>query len=56
MASGVPDGQKDRLVFFPGFFEHFSRPGMPVHGIVRVLLQVGAAGMGETIKISLITL
>ena len=42
VAGGIADGKKDRLVFAASFIESFVAPGVPVDGIVGVLLEVRA--------------
>ncbi len=42
VASGVADGKKDGLVFAARFIKSFVTPGIPVDGIMGVLLQVWA--------------
>ncbi len=46
MARGVTDAQVNRLVLIPRTRKGFRPPGIPVDGIVRMLLQVGA-GLGD---------
>ncbi len=41
MTRGVADAQVNRLVFRPRVLESCASPGIPIDGIVRVLLQVG---------------
>src|SRR6185295_18203434 len=40
-AGRITDAEEDRLVFLPRFGESLVAPGIPVHGIVLVLQQVG---------------
>jgi len=49
VARGVADGQEDGLVFRPCPVEGLLPPGVPVHGVVRVLEKVRACLAGETI-------
>jgi hypothetical protein len=42
MARGITDGEEDWLVFVTGFFKSLFAPGIPVHWIVGVLLEVRA--------------
>ena len=51
VAGGVADGKEDGLVFAARLFERFVAPGIPVHGIVGVLEQVGTLLLGQTIGV-----
>ncbi len=42
MAGGIADGEKDRFVVFPGFFERLGAPGTPIHWVMGMLEKVGA--------------
>ena len=41
VAAAVSDREKDQFVLLFGLLESFFTPGIPVHGIVFVLLQIG---------------
>jgi hypothetical protein len=45
----VPDREQDRLVLLARQPQRFLTPGMPIHRIVGVLLQVGAGFVGESV-------
>jgi len=47
MACGIPYGQEDWFVFFFGFGQCFFAPGIPVHGVVRVLEEIRGCGVRE---------
>jgi hypothetical protein len=49
MTGGIADRQQDRLVLAARAFERLAAPRIPVHGIVRVLAQIGARLMFELI-------
>ena len=49
MAGRVADRQEDRLVLAPRTLERLVAPGIPVHRVAGVLLQVGTRLTGETI-------
>ena len=49
VAGGVADGEEDRLVLGRGPGEGLVRPGIPVHGVVGVLQQVGAFFVRESV-------
>ena len=42
MACGITDAQQDRFVLAPSALQRLLTPGIPVHGIIGVLQQVGA--------------
>jgi len=48
MAGGVADGEEDGFVGGMGCSDGFVTPRPPVHGIVSVLAEVGAAGLKES--------
>jgi hypothetical protein len=58
VAGGVADGEEYRLVFLTGLLEGIGAPGVPIHGIVRVLQQIGtlllcqAIGMHEYLGVN----
>ncbi len=49
MAGGVADAQKDGLIFPAGPFQGLRPPGVPIHRIIGVLLQIGAGRIDETV-------
>jgi len=49
MASRIPDGNDDRFVFYFCFSQGFRSPGKPIHGIVRMLKEIGTLAMDEAI-------
>ncbi len=49
VAGRVADGQEDGLVLAPGPFEGLVPPGVPIHGIVRVLEEVRAFFAGQAV-------
>ena len=49
VAGRVADRQEDRLVLAAGALERLVAPGIPVHGVLGVLLQVRTGLAGETI-------
>src|SRR5207245_11073794 len=49
VARGIPDRQKDRLVFGARFRERLVAPRKPIDWIARVLQEVGAALVREAI-------
>ena len=51
MARRVADREEDRLVLAACFFESFRAPGIPVHGIVGVLQQVGTLLVSKSIGV-----
>jgi len=42
VAGGVPDREEDGLVLLACSFERLLSPGVPIDGIPRVLLEIGA--------------
>jgi hypothetical protein len=50
VARGVADRKEDRLVLPRGAVERLGTPGIPVDGIVRVLEEVGALLLGQTVR------
>ncbi len=51
VAGGVADGEKDRTTKPPGGGERLVAPGVPVHRVVRVLLQIRARLEVETVGV-----
>jgi hypothetical protein len=49
VTGGIPDGEIDGLVLIPCAPESLLAPGIPVHGIVGVLQQIGALLLDETV-------
>ena len=49
MASRVADGYQDGFVFFICSRQSLWTPGVPIHGVVRVLQEVGTLGMEQSI-------
>jgi hypothetical protein len=49
VTGGVADRKQDRLARLARFVERFVAPGLPVHGIFRVLLQIRARLFAESI-------
>lgn len=49
VAGAVADAQKDGLVLVPGFLKGLAAPGVPVHGIFRVLQEIGAGLAGQVV-------
>ncbi len=49
VAGRVTDGKQDRFVLLPRQGERLRAPGVPVHRIVGVLLEVGTGFLGETV-------
>ena len=50
MAGGIANRQQNRLVLFACKLERFFAPRVPVHRILRVLLQVGAGFPSEAVR------
>ena len=50
VAGGVADGQEDGFVFGPGLGKGFLTPGIPVHGVVGVLEEIGTFFVDETVR------
>jgi hypothetical protein len=50
MAGRIPYGEKDRLVLRPGTIQRLSSPGIPIHGIVGVLKEIGALLLEEAVR------
>ena len=46
---GVTDADEDGFVFPAGFFEGIWMPGEPIHGIIRMLEEVGGGFVAESI-------
>ena len=49
VARRVTNAQEDRAVELLGFAQRFFAPGMPVYGIVRMLLQIRAGFVDQPI-------
>jgi len=49
VAAAVADAEKDRLVFPSGLLERLLPPGVPIHGIVGVLLEVGRVFIDQSV-------
>ena len=49
VAGGIPDAQKNGLLLPPRGFKRFRAPGVPVHGVLRVLEQIGADLVLQTV-------
>ena len=49
VAGRVADGYQDGFIFFSCSRQSFWTPGVPIHGVVRVLQQVGTLGMKESV-------
>src|SRR6478672_4964339 len=49
MASGVADGEEDRLIFASGPEKRFFAPGIPIDGVLRMLQEVGRLLVSEII-------
>ena len=49
VARGITDAEQDQLVFFLCPLDGFRAPGVPIHGIVRVLKKVGTSFVDESI-------
>ena len=41
VTGSISDGKKNRFVFFPCFLKSFFSPGIPVHGIHRMMSEIG---------------
>jgi hypothetical protein len=52
VACRVRDRQEDRLVLGARLRERLVAPGIPVHRVAGVLLQVGALLAGETVRLA----
>ena len=52
VAGGIADREQDRPVFGPRPLERFRPPRVPVHGIVRVLQEVGARLGSEPVALT----
>ena len=50
VARRVADAQENRPVLAPRAFERLLTPGVPVDGVVRVLEQVRAGGLGQSVR------
>jgi hypothetical protein len=50
MAGRVAYGEKNRLVFMPGAIQRLSSPGVPIHGIVGVLKEIGALFLEKAVR------
>ena len=51
VASRIADAEKDGPVFHPRLFKRLITPGEPIHGIVRVLKQVGRFFARQTVGV-----
>ncbi len=51
VAGGIADGEQDRLIFPPRLFQRLLVPGMPIHRVVRMLQQVGAGLLNQTVRV-----
>ena len=49
MTSGVANGYQDGFVFFACSRQSLWAPRIPIHGVVRVLQEVGTLGMEQSI-------
>ena len=49
MAGGIADREQDRTILFFGGLQGFRSPGVPLHGVVGMLQQVGTRFMNESI-------
>ena len=49
MAGAVADAQKDGLVLPPGLVKRLAAPGVPVHGILGMLQEIGACLLFEMV-------
>mgnify|MGYP006961791839 CR=1 FL=1 len=49
VAGRVADGDEDRPVLASGSIQRLAAPGIPVHGIVRMLQEVGTGLPGQTV-------
>ena len=49
VAGGVADAQKDGLVFPAGPFQGLRPPGVPIHRIVGMLLEIGAGRIDQVV-------
>jgi transglutaminase-like putative cysteine protease len=54
MASRVSYRKEDRFLFPPCSFKRFIPPGEPIHRVVGMLLQIGAALVNETVHIQMV--
>ena len=50
VAGGVPDREQDRDVATLGLGERLRSPFPPVDGIVGVLQEIGAGGLGQAVR------
>jgi hypothetical protein len=49
MTGRVTDAEEDGFIFGAGLGKRLFAPGIPVHGVIGVLEQVGGGGGGEVI-------
>src|SRR5688572_23641448 len=49
VARGIADRKQDGLARLPSFLERFVVPGLPVNGVVRVLLEIRARLFAQSI-------
>src|SRR5439155_14117037 len=49
VTGGIADGEENWLVLRLGASQGFVSPGIPVHGIVRMLLEIGARFVDEAV-------
>jgi hypothetical protein len=51
VAGGIADAEKDRLIFPSGLLKGLLSPGMPLYGVMRVLQEVRAGFVDETVGV-----
>ena len=49
MAGGIADGEQDRLLLGLGLGQRLGPPGLPMHGVVPVLQQIGARLLAQPV-------
>ena len=54
MAGGITNGKKDQLAFLFGPGKRFGAPGVPVHRVMCMLKQIGAAFPGQAVSRALL--
>jgi hypothetical protein len=51
VTGGVSDTEEDRFVLGERFGKGFFAPGIPIHGVVGMLEEIGGGGGGETVHL-----
>jgi hypothetical protein len=53
VTGGITNGQKYGLIFLPGLLKRLICPGIPIHGIVSMLQQIGTFLMDQPVGLFL---